>query len=73
MLSRFGVAASLLIFLAGCSTPAPQVADQSNECRWNRNSCLYEGSYEADERAYAEEEARRLNRAQSVRLRRGGW
>jgi len=35
---------------------------RSNECRWNRSACMYEGAYEPDEEAYAEEEAQRLNR-----------
>ncbi len=33
---------------------------------------MYEGRYESGERDYAEEEARRLNRAALQRLRRGG-
>ena len=45
----------------------------TDECKWNRSSCIYEGSYEADERDYAEEEAKRLNREASRRLRRGSW
>lgn len=42
-----------------------------NECTWNPDSCRYEGSYEPDEEVYAEQEARRLNRAALERLRRG--
>ncbi|CAM4237722.1 Uncharacterised protein [Bordetella pseudohinzii] len=42
----------------------------SNECRWNRSKCLYDGKYEAGERDYAEQEARRLNLAEVERLRR---
>ncbi|VFR81950.1 hypothetical protein ISE1_3223 [plant metagenome] len=45
-------------------------AGRSNDCRWNRSSCMYEGSYEKGEREYAEEEARRLNQAEQGRLRR---
>jgi len=69
-LSRCGVALLFAVFVAGCSSPA-SVADRTNECTWNRSSCIHEGSYEPDEREYAEKEARRLNRAQSARLR--GW
>ncbi|KCB21986.1 hypothetical protein L541_2572 [Bordetella hinzii CA90 BAL1384] len=42
----------------------------SSECRWNRSKCLYDGKYEAGERDYAEQEARRLNLAEAERLRR---
>ncbi len=42
----------------------------SNECRGNRSKCLYDGKYEAGERDYAEQEARRLNLAEAERLRR---
>ena len=41
----------------------------TNECRWNRSGCLYDGKYEAGEKEYAEEEAARLNRQQLERLR----
>ncbi len=51
-------------FVAGCSSPGPL-----NKCKWNRSSCMYEGSYEPGEERYAEEEARRLNRASINRLR----
>lgn len=67
--------------IVGCSSSGPQTtagapgagAAHSNECRWNRSRCIYEGSYEAGERDYAEEEARRLNQATIQRLRRGAW
>ncbi|WP_419761609.1 hypothetical protein [Achromobacter pulmonis] len=36
----------------------------------SRSSCIYEGKYEAGERDYAEDEAKRLNRAEMERLRR---
>lgn len=45
-------------------------SDGGGECQWNRSSCMYEGAYEPGEGSYAEEEARRLNRAASERLRR---
>lgn len=76
--------AALLFFavaLVGCSSPkSPQAAGasgasvvRSDDCRWNRSRCIYEGSYEPGESAYAEQEARRLNQATMRRLRRGAW
>lgn len=44
----------------------------SPECQRNPRSCIYEGRYESDERAYAEYEAARLNQMELERLRRGG-
>lgn len=78
-LGRCGVALFLVTLASGCSilgfgdsdveySSASPISDQ---CRWNRSSCIYEGKYEPDERAYAEEEAKRLNRIASERLRRG--
>lgn len=72
----------LLAALAGCSSsstpnpwssPASSGPDSSRvslECRLSRSSCIYEGKYEAGERDYAEDEAKRLNRAEMERLRR---
>ncbi|MFC0659377.1 hypothetical protein [Eoetvoesiella caeni] len=48
-------------------------SERSSDCTWNRSSCLYEGKYEAGEEGYAEQEAKRLNQAQSAKLRRGSW
>ncbi|MNY80106.1 hypothetical protein D3C86_2210130 [compost metagenome] len=45
-------------------------ARASSECKSNRSKCLHEGSYDVGERAYAEDEAKRLNLAESQRLRR---
>jgi len=39
------------------------------DCKRNRSSCLYKGSYESGERAYAANAARRLNQAELERLR----
>lgn len=50
--------------VAGCASPGPL-----NKCKWSPSSCMYEGSYEPGEARYAEEEARRLNRASIERLR----
>lgn len=67
----------VIALLAGCGSSNPGGSGssaalvRSEECLRNRSQCIYEGSYEKGERAYAEEQARRLNRAQSARLRRG--
>ena len=73
-LGRFAVprGAGFRVFLgrAGDSDRKSTASRVSDECRWNRSGCIYEGSYEADERDYAEAEARRLNQAEMARLRR---
>ncbi len=69
--SRCAVVLSLAVFIAGCGSSAkksPVAAARSDDCRWYRISCLYEGSYEPGERDYAEQEAKRLNQAESLRL-----
>lgn len=71
-LSRCSVAVFLAALVSGCSLMGSGASDRAGECRWNRSSCMYEGRYEPGERDYAEEEAARLNRASSVRLRRSG-
>lgn len=73
--------AALAVFVSGCfsggsgqqwsSGPADSSMERRDDCRWNRSSCIYEGSYETGERDYAEEEAKRLNRASLQRLNRG--
>ena len=70
-LGRCGIALCLAALAAGCSSGGGSgtVSRLFNECTWNRSACLYEGQYEADEEEYAEEEAKRLNRAQSIRMR----
>ncbi len=74
-LSRSGIALFIVTVVTGCSSIEPDSSDFATavdpECRRNRQACLYEGSYESGERRYAEEQARRLNQAQSARLRRG--
>ncbi len=70
MLSRCGVALFLVALVSGCSSVGLGGSDRGDECKWNRSSCIYEGAYEPGERDYAEQEAKRLNRAQSQRLRR---
>jgi len=78
-ISRFGVAMCLIAFVSGCSLIGPEKsgrggeggeADKSNECKWNRSSCMHEGAYESGERSYAEQEAKRLNQAALKRMRR---
>lgn len=71
-LTRHGFVLFLLTSVVGCGTskeaakpdaPAPI----ANECS-TRSSCIFKGSYESGERKFAEEEARRLNNAQTLRL-----
>lgn len=81
MLNRGGVALLFVASVSGCSMFGTKDSEPStvsgrvvtDECKWNRSSCIYEGSYEAGERDYAEEEAKRLNREASRRLSRGSW
>ena len=84
MLGRGGLVVLLATLMSGCSSsssinpwssPAapgsgPDSSRVSLECRVSRSSCLYDGKYEVGERDYAEEEAKRLNRAEMERLRR---
>lgn len=75
---RYCVVLSFTMLVNGCSIldfdePTRNTGSmnhQTTECSWNRSSCMYEGPYEPDERAYAEQEAKRLNRAALDRLRR---
>jgi hypothetical protein len=53
---------------AGCSSGGSQ--RPGSECRFDRSDCMYEGKYEAGERDWAEDEAARLNRESTRRLRR---
>lgn len=69
-LSRCGLALFLAALVSGCSMIGLGDSDRGDECKWNRGSCLYEGAYEPGEEDYAEQEAKRLNRAASQRLRR---
>lgn len=68
---RCGAALSLLALISGCSSGPASSSRLLNECTWNRSGCMYEGSYEDNEEEYAEEEARRLNKAQMRKLRSG--
>ncbi len=82
--SRFGIALFLGAIISGCaffdlgptkngpntSISGGQTSGRSGVCKWNRSSCMHEGSYESGERAYAEQEAKDLNRAALANFRR---
>lgn len=73
--TRYTVSILVIGLLCACSSSEPGHSGagwRSSDCYGNRSSCMYEGRYESGERRYAEEEARRLNRAALQRLRRGG-
>lgn len=78
-LRRSGLVLFFAALLTACgSSPLSRLESTAqnrvDECTGNRSRCLYEGKYDADERDYAEREAARLNRAQSLRLgSRRGW
>ncbi|TEA75658.1 hypothetical protein ERD78_09440 [Allopusillimonas soli] len=73
-LSRWGAVLFAAAFVSGCSLIGLGDSDgddgRANACKRDRSSCMYEGRYEPGERGYAEEEAKRLNKAASARLRR---
>lgn len=50
-----------------------RIPAQSHACRTDPQSCMYDGPYEPNERAYAEQRAQELNRASLERLRRSQW
>lgn len=52
---------------------SPTQSAQRAICIINPQDCMYDGPYEPDEHIYAEEEARRLNRASLERLRRSRY
>ncbi|MDH0094460.1 hypothetical protein N7373_23685 [Achromobacter mucicolens] len=58
---------SVLLFLAALSSGCSSVV---GECGLLRSSCMYEGQYESGEEGYAEDEAKRLNKQSTDRLRR---
>ena len=71
-LTRYGFVLFLLASAAGCGTSKDAAKSDAstpiaNECS-PRSSCIFKGSYESGERKFAEEEARRLNKAQTLRL-----
>ena len=71
-LTWYGFVLCLLTSLVACGTSKEAVtsaapAPVAKECG-QRSSCIFKGSYESGERKFAEEEARRLNKAQTLRL-----
>ena len=79
-LKRIAIASIITLSVSGCSIfnfgsdsakLPPPTKSASNPCAFNKSSCMYNGNYEAGERQYAENEARRLNQAQLERLKRG--
>jgi len=71
-LARYGFVLFLLTSVVGCGTSKEAAKSDAstpiaNECS-PRSSCIFKGSYESGERKFAEEEARRLNKAQTLRL-----
>lgn len=83
-LRRYGVVIMLAALASGCSSTRPGASPSAgssstsaarervvtDDCKWLRSRCIYEGSYDAGERNYAEQEAKRLNTAELERLRR---
>ncbi|AQS50916.1 hypothetical protein PAEH1_03825 [Paenalcaligenes hominis] len=69
-----GVSLSLFL-LSGCgSSPKSTTQTQRYQCKLDPQSCMYEGAYEHDEEAYAEQRAKELNKASARKIkRRGGW
>jgi len=78
LLSRCAVVLLVGTVAVGCSSSSAPTSSSASRaltvyddtCKGNRRACIYEGSYEPGERDYAEEEAKRLNRAQAARIRR---
>lgn len=65
----------LIGLLSACMGHGTQPSNALGGCKWNKESCMYEGAYEPGEREYAEAEAKDLNReaARKVRRRTGWW
>jgi hypothetical protein len=84
MLTRGAVALGFVALVSGCSStktgpgdtasaasgPRTAVSQSGSSCRSLLSRCGYEGSYDAGEKEYAEQEAKRLNAAELARLRR---
>lgn len=68
-LGRCGMALFFGLLAAGCSSGGHRDSLLGNQCKWNPRSCDYSGPYDPGERAYAENEAARLNEAETQRLR----
>ncbi len=73
-LYRGGLMLCLAALVSGCSVMGSDEPQRDSDCSWYRSSCSYEGAYEPGEKDYAEQEAKRLNKAQSVKMRsRSSW
>jgi hypothetical protein len=71
-IARWGAALFLILFVSGCMWrhhPRNGEGGMASECR-TQASCNYNGQYEPGERGYAEQEAKRLNNAETQRLQR---
>lgn len=68
-LIRYSVAICAATLLSACSWGSHGDSSRSDECKWNRSKCMYEGAYEPGEKDYAEQEAKRMNQAESKRMR----
>jgi hypothetical protein len=62
-IGRYSLLLGIAVALTGCVGSRTK-SKLFNECTFNRQACMYDGSYEPGEEQYAEEEARRLNKAQ---------
>lgn len=70
--TRYVLVALLSGVLVGCASGSD--SGLANECRWDPQRCMHEGAYEEGEEAYAEQQAKELNKAASRKIRRGsGW
>ena len=83
-INRYCTALFLGALLSGCSLfgrGAPDIGSKTSGtgaetsvrgdgCERNRRACNYEGAYEPQESDYAEQEAKRLNRAALERFKR---
>ena len=76
-LSRSALVLFLAALMTACGSPLSRLESTAqnrvDECTGNRSRCMYEGSYDKDEKEYARQEAARLNRAQSLRMGRRSW
>lgn len=77
-LSRLGTVLALAALASGCASDSNTTGGIGSSigtalskplCAVSPSSCIYKGSYEPGEATYAEQEARRLNQAQLLRLR----
>lgn len=76
--SRGCAALVLVIFVSGCSLFGSKASDRghgsdtlgrSDVCKRTPSQCMYKGHYEPGEQEYAVQEAKRLNQAESNKMR----